>query len=153
MSRVEERLRELGVELPEPPPSVANYVNAVRTGNLVYVAGHAPRQDGRYVCYGKVGADLDVQAAYRAARLCAIDCLASVKAEIGDLDRVTRIVKVLGLINATPDFKHHPQVIDGASDLLVEVFGERGRHARSAVGMSGMPMDISMEVEMVVEIA
>lgn len=143
----------MGIVLPEVGPPVANYVNAVRTGNLVFTAGKGPaREDGTYVV-GKVGADLTVEEGYEAARLTAIQQLAALKAELGDLDKVTRIVKVLGMVNATPEFTDHPEVINGFSDLMVEVFGERGKHARSAVGMGSLPRNIAVEIEMIVEVA
>jgi enamine deaminase RidA (YjgF/YER057c/UK114 family) len=152
MSRAEERLAEQGLRLPEPPTAVANYVGAVRTGNLVFVSGHGPVRDGRFVYTGKVGQDLDVEAGYQAAQLVCLNMLASLKAEIGDLDRVRRVVKLLGMVNCAPDFAQQPEVINGASDLLVQLYGERGRHARSAVGMGSLPRNIAVEIEMVVEV-
>ncbi len=150
---VEAVLDSLGIVLPEPPPPVANYVRAVRTGNLVFLAGHGPlRPEGGYVT-GKVGQDLTVEDGYAAARLTAIALLASLKAEIGDLNRVRRIVRVFGMVNADPSFTEQPQVINGCSDLLVELFGpERGKHARAAVGMASLPIGIAVEIEMVVEV-
>jgi enamine deaminase RidA (YjgF/YER057c/UK114 family) len=152
MSAVEERLRAKGLELPPKPSPMAQYVSAVRTGNLVFVAGHGPHKDGELIYKGKLGRELDVETGYEAAQLVALNMLASLKAEIGDLDRVTRVVKLLGMVNCTPDFGHQPEVINGASDLLVDLFGERGRHARSAVGMGSLPRGISVEIEMVVEV-
>lgn len=148
----EARLRELGIELPTPPAPVANYVRAVQTGNLVFVSGHGPTRDGKPVYVGKLGRDLTVEEGYQAARLVMLNCLASLKALIGDLDRVKRVVKLLGMVNSAPDFGDQPKVINGASDLLVELFGERGRHARSAVGMAALPMGIAVEIEMIVEV-
>lgn len=147
-------LERLGIELPTPAPPVANYVRAVRTGNLVFLAGHGPsRPDGSYVT-GKVGeGGLSVEEGYAAARLTAVSLLASLKAEIGSLDKVRRIVKVLGMVNSTAEFVQQPAVINGASDLLVEVFGENGKHARAAVGMASLPIGISVEIEMIVEVA
>lgn len=149
----EARLRELGVELGDPPSPVANYVRAVRSGNLVFLAGHGPlRPDGGYVT-GKVGVDLTLEQGYDAARLTAISLLSSLRAEIGDLSKVRRIVRVFGMVNTTPEFGDQPAVINGASDLLVEVFGaERGKHARAAVGMISLPSNIAVEIEMVVEV-
>lgn len=132
MSQVEDRLREKGFELPPVGRPLANYVPAVRTGNLVFLSGHGPIKDGTFPYVGKVGKDLDVETGYAAAQLVTLNLLASLKAEIGDLDRVKRIVKLLGMVNCEPDFGHQPEVINGASDLLVHIFGERGRHARSA---------------------
>jgi enamine deaminase RidA (YjgF/YER057c/UK114 family) len=153
VARVDARLRELGIGLPEPPPPVANYVRAVRAGNLVFLSGHGTREGGEYRYLGKLGRDLTTEEGYRAARLVMLNCLASLKEEIGDLDRVKRIVKLLGMVNSAPDFIQQPQVINGASDLLVAVFGpERGTHARSAVGMGSLPMGMSVEIEMIVEV-
>jgi enamine deaminase RidA (YjgF/YER057c/UK114 family) len=148
----EAKLTELGITLPETGAPVANYVNAVRTGKLIFLAGKGPRQpDGKYIT-GQVGRDLTVQQGYDAAKLTAINQLAALKAEIGDLSRVKRIVKVLGMVNAGADFTQHPQVVNGFSDLMVAVFGEKGKHARSAVGMSSLPLGMAVEVEMIVEI-
>lgn len=149
---IEQRLTELGVELPEPSSPVANYVNAVTTGNLVFLAGKGPKKaDGEYIT-GKVGADLTEEEGYEAARIAGINQLAALKAEIGNLDRVVRIVKVTGMVNCTPDYGNQPEVVNGFSDLMVEVFGEKGKHARAAVGMGSLPRNIAVEVEMVVEI-
>lgn len=146
-------LERLGIELPQPAPPVANYVRAVRTGNLVFLAGHGPsKPDGTYVT-GKVGeGGLSVEEGYEAARLTAVSLLASLKAEIGDLGKVRRIVRVFGMVNSLPEFVQQPAVINGASDLLVEIFGDDGRHARAAVGMVSLPVGISVEIEMVVEV-
>jgi enamine deaminase RidA (YjgF/YER057c/UK114 family) len=149
-----ERLRELGIQLPEPAEPLANYVRARRVGNLLFVSGHgpAPAPDGQRP-NGKVGRDLNLDQAYQAARLVGVNLLASVQAELGDLDRVRQIVKLLGMVNCAPGFNQTPRVINGCSDLLVEVFGEEiGRHARSAVGMAELPNDIPVEIEMIVEI-
>ena len=153
MPRVEEKLEALGLQLPPPPSPVAAYVSTVRTGDLVFVSGHGPMRDGRFTGIGKLGRDLDIEAGYQAARLVMLNCLASVKAEIGDLDKITRIVKVLGMVNSAPGFEQQPAVINGASDLLIEILGDRGRHARSAVGMAELPFGISVEIEMVVEVS
>jgi enamine deaminase RidA (YjgF/YER057c/UK114 family) len=147
----EERLRQLGLTLPEAPKPVANYVPAVRTGNLVFVSGQACLVNGEMKYKGKVGADLTVEQGYEAARLAALNALAILRAELGDLNRVRRVVKVFGLVNSAPGFNLQPQVINGASDLLVEVFGEAGRHARSAVGANELPFDTPVEVELIVE--
>lgn len=151
-SDVEQRLKELGIELHTPDAPVANYVQSVRTGNLVFLAGHGPTlTEGGYVT-GKVGKDIDLEQGNKAARLTAINLLSSLKAEIGDLNKVTRIVRVFGMVNATESFTDHPKVINGCSDLLVSIFGDRGKHARAAVGMVSLPMNIATEIEMVVEI-
>ena len=149
---VEEKIKELGITLPEVGAPVANYVNSVRTGNLVYTAGKGPtKPEGGYVT-GKVGADLTEEEGYAAARLVGIQLLATLKAEIGDLNKVKRIVKVLGMVNGAPDFGNQPEVINGCSDLMVEIFGDRGKHARSAVGMGSLPRNIAVEIEMIVEV-
>lgn len=150
--RVAARLAELNIQLPEPPPPVANYVGAVRTGNLVFVSGHGPYRDGKYNWIGKVDSEVPVQEAHEAARVTIINALASLRAEIGSLDRVTRIVKLLGMVNSDPGFRRQPEVIDGASDLLEDIFGKRGKHARSAVGLGALPMGIAVEIEMIVEV-
>ena len=154
MSQVEDRLAKLGHKLWVPGAPIANFVNAVRTGNLVYLAGQGPRQeDGQYTYIGKVGKDIDVETARKSAELVMLNCLCALKQEIGDLDRVKRVVKLLGMVNCTPDFTDQPKVINGASDLLVAAFGDAGRHARSAVGMGSLPLGISVEIEMIVEVS
>jgi enamine deaminase RidA (YjgF/YER057c/UK114 family) len=148
----EERLKEKGIILTAPSPPVATYVNAVRVGNLIYLAGKGPsKPDGTYIT-GKVGKDLTIDQGYEAARLTAIAHLSVLKAELGDLGKVKRIVKVLGMVNCTEDFKDQPKVINGYSDLMVAIFGEKGKHARSAVGMYALPMGIAVEVEVIVEV-
>ena len=149
---VEARLDELGLVLEESGAPIANYVNVVRTGNLLFLAGKGPRTDDGEVLAGKLGRDLSVEKGYAAARRVGITQLGVLKAELGDLNRVVRIVKVLGMVNATPDFTDHPEVINGFSDLMVEVFGERGKHARAAVGMGSLPRNMACEIEMVVEV-
>lgn len=150
--KVEERLKELGIELPEATTPMGSYVNAVRTGNLLYVAGKGPGLPGKPLPVGKVGRDFSLEQANRLARDTGLSILAALKAELGDLDRVKRIVKVLGMVNATSEYGSHPEVINGCSDLFVEVFGEKGRHARSAVGMGSLPRGIPVEIEVIVEI-
>ena len=150
--RVEDKLKELGLELPPTPRPAANYVGAVRSGNLLFVSGHGPTKDGKVTHTGKVGKDLGVEEGYEAARLVALNCLASAKSVIGDLDHITRVVKILGMVNCTEDFGDQPKVINGASDLLVQLFGESGRHARSAVGMQALPFGIAVEIEMIFEV-
>ena len=149
----ERRLKELGITLAPVTPPVANYVNAVRTGNLLFLAGKGPRmgQDGRRPM-GKIGRDYTVEEGYQHARSVGIDLLAVMRDELGSLDKVKRVVKVLGMVNAVPDFEDPPKVINGCSDLFVEVFGERGKHARSAVGMGSLPMGIPVEIECIVEV-
>jgi len=148
----EAKLKEKGIVLPEPQKPVANYVNAVRVGNLLYLAGKGPtRPDGSNIT-GKVGKDLTIEQGYEAARLTAINHIAVLKAELGDLKKVKRIVKVLGMVNCTEDFKDQPKVINGYSDMMVEIFGEKGKHARSAVGMYALPFNTAVEVEVIVEV-
>ncbi|MEL6923681.1 MAG: RidA family protein [Bacteroidota bacterium] len=148
----EAKIKAMGIELPTPGKPVANYVNAVRTGNLLFLAGKGPRKaDGTNVT-GKLGKDLSIEQGYEAAKLVGINQLAVLKAELGDLTKVKKIVKVLGMVNSTPDFTDQPKVINGFSDLMVEVFGERGKHARAAVGMAALPSDIAVEIELVVEV-
>jgi enamine deaminase RidA (YjgF/YER057c/UK114 family) len=150
--KIEDKLSKMGLSLPAAGKPVANYVPAVRSGSLVFLSGHGPVLDDGSLITGKVGADLTLEEGYNAARQVALILLASLKSEIGDLDRVRRIVKVLGMVNCTPDFVDQPNVINGASDLLVEIFGDKGRHARSAVGMNALPLNIAVEIEMIVEI-
>jgi len=148
----EERLKELGIQLHIPAPPVANFVHSVRSGNLVFLAGHGPLlPDGTWMT-GKVGRDIDLEEGKKAAHLTAINLLSSLKAEIGDLNKVKRIVKVLGMVNSDESFTDQPQVMNGCSDLLVAVFGDRGKHARAAVGMASLPFGIPVEIEMIVEV-
>ena len=148
---IDARLLELGITLNEPSKPVGNYVNSVRTGNLIYMAGLGPLGPNGYIT-GKLGQDLSIAEGYDAARYTAISQLTALKAEIGDLNKVKRIVKVFGMVNSTPTFTQQPAVINGFSDLMVAVFGDRGRHARAAVGMVALPMNICVEIEMVVEV-
>lgn len=147
----ESTLAALGITLPTPSAPVANYVKCVRTGNLLFLAGAGPMKDGQYIT-GKLGADLSIEQGYQAARLTAINQLSVLKSELGDLRKVKRVVKVLGMVQCTPDFTGHPEVVNGFSDLMVEVFGDRGKHARSAVGMIALPRGMAVEVELVVEV-
>ncbi len=148
----EARLTELGIALQEPSTPVANYVNAVRVGNLLFLAGKGPRTGAGELVTGKLGVDMTVDQGYQAARLVGIAQLGVLKAELGNLNKVKRIVKVLGMVNASPDFTEQPEVVNGFSDLMVEVFGEKGKHARAAVGMGSLPRNIAVEVEMIVEV-
>jgi enamine deaminase RidA (YjgF/YER057c/UK114 family) len=149
---IEKRLEELGIQLRIPAPPVANFVHSVRSGNLVFLAGHGPQlPDGTWIT-GKVGRDIGLEKGKEAARITAINLLSSLKAEIGDLNKVKRIVKVLGMVNSDESFTDQPQVMNGCSDLLVDVFGDRGKHARAAVGMASLPFGIPVEIEMIVEV-
>jgi enamine deaminase RidA (YjgF/YER057c/UK114 family) len=150
----EARLKELGITLPQPATPLANYVGAVRVGNLLFVSGHGPeRTDGKPMARGKVGRELSVEQGYQVAREVGLSLLATTRAQLGSLDKVKRVVKVLGMVNSAEDFGDQPKVINGFSDLMVQVFGEAtGKHARSAVGMAGLPMGIPVEIEMVLEV-
>jgi enamine deaminase RidA (YjgF/YER057c/UK114 family) len=144
----ERKLEELGITLPALTSPVANYVNAVRTGNLLFCAGKGPG-----AVSGKLGREFSIEQGYQHARTVGLLLLAVIKDELGSLDKVERVVKVLGMVNAVPDFTDHPKVINGFSDLFVQVFGNKGRHARSAVGMGSLPMGIPVEVEVIVEVS
>jgi enamine deaminase RidA (YjgF/YER057c/UK114 family) len=151
--KIEQRLKELGIELPPVPQAAGNYVHAVQTGNLVYLAGKgppAPKSGPRPA--GKVPTEVSVEDAYKHARAVGLVLIAVLKDFLGDLDRVERVVKVLGMVNGTPEFGDQPKVINGCSDLFVEVFGDKGRHARSAVGMGSLPSGIPVEIEAIVEV-
>jgi len=149
----EGRLTALGIELPDPFPPAGVYINAVRTGDLLILGGHVPFSPPQTIVLGKLGADLDVDAGREAARFAAISALATIRSELGTLDAVKRILLVRGVVNAAPDFIGHTQVIDGASEVFVEVFGDAGRHARLAVGVSSLPANIALEIEVTVEVA
>lgn len=152
MSKISKRLDELNLTLPPAPAPVAAYVNCVRTGNLVFVSGGLPiLGDIRIV--GKVGGSVDIATAREAARMIVLNRLAVLQAELGDLDQITRVVTVNGFVNSTPEFDQHPQVLNGASELLVEIFGETGKHTRTAVGVPSLPFDVSVELNLIVEVA
>jgi enamine deaminase RidA (YjgF/YER057c/UK114 family) len=148
----ETKLKEKGIVLTPPSSPVANYVNAVRVGNLLYLAGKGPQKPDNTYITGKVGKDLTIEQGYEAARLTAVAHLVVLKNELGSLNKVKRIVKVLGMVNCTEDFKDQPKVINGYSDFMVEIFGEKGKHARSAVGMVALPFNMAVEVEVIVEV-
>jgi enamine deaminase RidA (YjgF/YER057c/UK114 family) len=145
--KVEARLASLGIALPEAPSPIANYVPALLAGNLLFVSGQISKAADGGVATGRLGADLSIEQGREAARLSALNILAQAKAAIGDLDRIVQVVKLTGFVNATPEFADHPQVINGASDLMVEVLGDRGRHTRAAVGVSSLPMGCAVEVD------
>jgi len=154
MGNIDKRLADLGIVLPVPAKPVANYVGWVRTGKLVFTAGQVTLADGKFHYQGKVGGTISTEDGARAARLCAINIISQLREACdGDLDQVKRIVKLVGFVNAVPEFTDHPKVINGASDLMVEVFGEAGKHARSAVGAGSLPLNVAVEVEAVAEIA
>ena len=150
---IEQRLKELRITLPEVGPPIGNYVHARRVGNLLYLSGKGPQGADGSMPKGKLGAGMSIDEGYRHARQVGLVLIAAIKDALdGDLDRVEAIVKVLGMVNAAPDFEDHPRVVNGCSDLFVEVFGERGRHARSAVGMSSLPAGIPVEIEVIVAV-
>jgi enamine deaminase RidA (YjgF/YER057c/UK114 family) len=148
----DKRIAALKIELPTVTAPIASYVNSVRTGNLLYLSGKGPKKaDGTYI-KGKLGGDLTIEQGQEAARLTGMIILAELKQQLGSLKKVKRIVKVLGMVNATPDFENHPKVINGFSDLMIEVFGEKGKHARSAVGVGSLPFNMAVEIEVIVEV-
>ena len=147
----DKKLKDLGIELPAVSPPVANYVNITQSGKILFLAGKGPRKaDGTYIT-GKIGADLTEEQGYEAAKLTAINQIAVLKDHLGDLNKIKRILKVTGMVNAVPDFANQPEVINGFSDLMVEVFGEKGKHARAAVGMGSLPRNICVEIELIAE--
>lgn len=149
---IEKKLIELNITLPNTPKPIANYVPSVKSGNLIFLSGQGPMTpDGDFIS-GKVGVDISVEEGYDAARMVGMQLLSALKSEIGNLNKVKRIIKLLGMVNAIDSFKDHPNVINGCSDLLVEVFGEKGKHARSSVGVASLPNQIPVEIEMIVEV-
>lgn len=149
---VEDKLRQMGIELPAAPTPLAAYIPAVKAGDFAYTSGQIPLVKGELKYKGKVGAELSEADGYQAARVCAINCLSALKGVIGDLDNIERIVKVVGFVNSAPGFAAQPKVINGASELFGEVFGDAGKHARSAVGVSELPIDSAVEVEVIVKL-
>jgi enamine deaminase RidA (YjgF/YER057c/UK114 family) len=152
MSRIELKLQELGVELPEPAKPVAAYIPAKQSGKLVFTAGQLPMVKGELISIGLLGQDVEVEDANKAARVCTLNALAAIKGVIGDLDRIKQIVRVVGYVASVPTFTQQPAVVNGASELLLEIFGEAGKHARSAVGMAVLPLNASVEIELTVEV-
>ena len=153
MSAVEDRLSELGLTVPEVVPPVAAYIPVVREGDLVFTSGQLPMVDGALPASGKVGAEVDAETAKALAATCALNAIAAIKSEVGDLDRVSRVVKVVGFVASDPSFTGQPGVINGASELLAKAFGDKGIHARSAVGVTSLPLDAPVEVEVIVSVA
>jgi len=153
MGNIDKRLQELGITIPEPAAPVANYVGWVRSGNLVFTSGQVPLKDGKLHFQGKVGGDIGVDQAVQAAQMCAVNVISQIKGALdGNLDRVRRVVKLVVFVNGAPEFTEHPKVANGASDLMVEVFGDKGKHARSAVGSGSLPLNVAVEVEGVFEV-
>ena len=150
--KIENRLEEIGIELPPPVKPVANYVTTVQTGNLVFTSGHGPVNMSGELEKGQLGTDMTIEEGYQSARLVGLGLISTLKDILGDLDRIKRVIKVVGFVNSTPDFLDHPKVVNGVSDLFVEVFGDKGKHARSAVGMVQLPGGIPVEVEVIVEV-
>ena len=153
MSSVEARLIQLGLELPEPPKPVAAYIPAKQSGSLVFTAGQLPMVKGELISKGHLGQDVEIEAASNAAKICTLNARAAIKGVIGDLDRIKQIIRVVGYVASTPTFTQQPAVVNGASELLLEIFGENGKHARSAVGMAVLPLNASVEIELTVEVA
>ncbi len=149
---IEKKIESLGLELPETPKPVASYIPAVHSGNLVFTSGQLPIIKGELKARGKIGSDLTVEEGYECARVAALNCLAALKSVVGELDRVRRVVRVTGFINSAPGFEEQPKVMNGASDLLVEIFGDKGKHSRLAIGTSELPLGSPVEVEMIVEV-
>lgn len=145
-------MRTLGIILPSPPKPAGSYIPVVRTGNLVFVSGQIPISDGKIIYSGKVTKDLSLEDAQKAARLCTINALAQLKSELGNLDKISKIIRVSGFVNSPPEFTEHPKVINGASDLLFEIFENKGQHARIAVGVSSLPLNSAVEVDFIIEI-
>jgi len=149
---IEQKIKELGIKLIPPPKPVANYVGAVKSDNLIFLSGKISKDKTGKLIKGKLGKELGVEEGYEAARMCGVAQLSTLRAELGDLNKVVQIVKVTGFVNSDPDFTDQSKVVNGFSDLMVEVFGERGKHARAAVGMASLPLGVAVEVEMIVEV-
>lgn len=148
---IDEKLKSLGITLPVPPKPAGSYIPVVISGNLAFVSGQIPMQDGKVTFTGKVPSDITLEDAQNAARICAINILAQLKASLGSLDRISKIVRVSGFVNSTSDFTEHPKIINAASDLFFEIFGEKGKHSRIAVGVSSLPLNSTVEIDMIVE--
>jgi len=149
---IEERISSLGITLPTPPKPAGSYIPVVQTGNLLFVSGQIPMKDGKVTFQGKVPTSLSIEEAQKASKLCTINALAQIKNEVGTLDKISRIVKVSGFVNSSQDFVDQPKVINAASDLLFEIFGESGKHSRVAVGVASLPLNSAVEIDMIVEI-
>jgi enamine deaminase RidA (YjgF/YER057c/UK114 family) len=152
MSKIEQIINSLGIDLPETPNPLAAYIPAKQTGNLVFTAGQLPMVNGELISKGLLGQDVEIDEANKAARICTLNALAAIKGVIGDLDRIKQIVRVVGYVASVPTFTQQPAVVNGASELLLEIFGENGKHARSAVGMAVLPLNASVEIELTVEV-
>jgi len=150
--KIEHKIKELGLILPEAPKPVAEYIPAKKIGNLVFTSGQGPIKDGKFIYVGKIGGEVSLKEGYESAKICAINCLAAIKSVIGSLDKIDEIIKVKGYVNSTSDFYRQPEVVNGASELIVKIFGEKGKHARSALGTSVLPGNIPVELEMIVKV-
>ncbi len=149
---IEEKIKELGIELPSPPTPAGSYIPVVKTGNLLFISGQIPMEKGKVVFSGKVS-DNNLDIAQKSARMCAINILAQIKREIGDLDKVSKIVRLSGFVNSSPEFTQHPKVINAASDLIFEIFGDKGKHSRIAVGVTSLPLGSMTEIDAIIEIS
>ena len=152
MSNIENKIKELGLQLPEPPKPLAAYIPAKQTGNLVFTAGQLPMVNGEIILKGLLGQDVEIEPAYNAAKICTLNALSAIKGVIGDLDKIKQVVRVVGYVASVPTFTQQPAVVNGASEFLLEVFGDKGKHARSAVGMAVLPLNATVEIELTVEV-
>ena len=152
MSNIENKIKELGLQLPEPPKPLAAYIPAKQAGNLVFTAGQLPMVNGEIILKGLLGQEIEIEPAYNAAKICTLNALSAIKGVIGDLDKIKQVVRVVGYVASVPTFTQQPAVVNGASEFLLEVFGDKGKHARSAVGMAVLPLNAAVEIELTVEI-
>jgi enamine deaminase RidA (YjgF/YER057c/UK114 family) len=149
---IEGKIKDLGIELPVPPTPAGSYIPVVKTGNLLFISGQIPMESGKVVFTGKVS-DENLEVAQKSARMCAINIVAQIKREIGDLDKVTKIVRLSGFVNSSPEFTQHPKVINAASDLIFEIFGDKGKHSRIAVGVASLPLGSMTEIDAIIEVS
>ena len=152
MGNIENKIKDLGLQLPEPPKPLAAYIPAKQVGNLVFTAGQLPMVNGEIILKGLLGQDVEIDPAYNAAKICTLNALSAIKDVIGDLDKIKQVVRVVGYVASVPTFTQQPAVVNGASELLLEIFGENGKHARSAVGMAVLPLNAAVEIELTVEV-
>ena len=152
MSNIENKIKELGLQLPEPPKPLAAYIPAKQAGNLVFTAGQLPMVNGEIILKGLLGQEIEIEPAYNAAKICTLNALSAIKGVIGDLDKIKQVVRVVGYVASVPTFTQQPAVVNGASEFLLEIFGDKGKHARSAVGMAVLPLNAAVEIELTVEV-
>ncbi len=152
MSNIENKIKELGLQLPEPPKPLAAYIPAKQAGNLVFTAGQLPMVNGEIILKGLLGQDVEIEPAYNAAKICTLNALSAIKGVIGDLDKIKQVVRVVGYVASVPTFTQQPAIVNGASEFLLEIFGDKGKHARSAVGMAVLPLNAAVEIELTVEV-